>query len=223
MIAGSLLLLSMALGGSQSAPAAPKAPAKPAPQRAVAPNPATSCLPTVATMRELVTRTWAETHSPNEVLAKLNALIKYSDLEVLSTYQSRDGASINLEFPSRLYRFLVSEALRRREPLGAITVPSVVTVNVDTDQIDGLDISKVVVERDGKTVTPISSSLRRVVKTTALGAKGVFHKGLVSYPCSAFLPGTSVVVIGIPESGDNIEITLKSDDLARLTGHPSDE
>ncbi len=181
---------------------------------------ASSCQPTLAQMRQVVTSTWTDTHDANAVLRKLDALIDYHPMEK-SGLAERDGAGVSVQFPSRIYRFMVMEAMRKREPLDTISVPSVVTVFVETERITGPDIEKVIVERDGKPVTPLSTSIKPVVKTTALGAKALLHEGTVTFACEAFAPGASVAVLGIPAGGSNIEVHYTSAELSsRTLGRP---
>lgn len=191
-------------------------PAKARP-RPSTPPPVSSCRPTLAQMREVVTGVWADTHDANAVLRKLDALIDYSENRVIAALDTRDGASVMVHFPSFLYRNMVMEALRKRDPLETLRVSPDVEVWVDTDRIDGPDIEKLIVERDGKTMVPRANAIRRVVKKTALGGTAIVHEGSASYSCEAFAPGATVVVTGITASGRNLELRFTSDELASYT------
>jgi hypothetical protein len=73
------------------------------------------------------------------------------------------------------------EALRMREPVANVPVSPGVVVTVSRSQIDSPDIVKLIVERDGRTMPPVSITLAPTVLTTRLVAKAVLHKGSATY------------------------------------------
>jgi hypothetical protein len=49
-----------------------------------------------------------------------------------------------------------------------------------------------------------------------MGAKAVIHAGAVLYPCSVFAAGARVKITAIPQTGNNITMTLSSEGPAML-------
>jgi hypothetical protein len=142
---------------------------------------------------------------PNSSVLERSAVVFYSEALTVAAF-----------FPYGTYRSGISEAIRKRESLDSVSVPHAVNIAVTPKRIDAPDIVKVIVERDGVEVVPISSSLAPTVMTTRIGAKRAIHAGAVLFPCSAFAPGATVVVTAIPESGTNMVLTLSQKQLERL-------
>jgi hypothetical protein len=109
------------------------------------------------------------------------------------------------------------EALRKRDPIDSIEVLPGVAITIAPNSIDAPDIVKVIVERDGKEVAPITNGIKPTTVETRLGAKATLHSGVAVYPCSAFDLGGRVRVTLIPESGNNVEHDLQASELALLT------
>jgi len=114
-----------------------------------------------------------------------------------------EGLVVALRPPYLVFREGISEALRKREPVDRVPLPLGVTISIVPTRIDALDIIKVILERDGKQIEPLASSLRPSEFATQLGAKTTLHSGTIIYPCTAFLPDAKVVVTAIPEIGSN--------------------
>jgi hypothetical protein len=129
-----------------------------------------------------------------------------------------DDALLVAVFPRYAsFRFALSEAMRMREPVSGLEVPRRIRVGVSPSQIDAPDISRVIVERDGKVIAPVVNRLVPTQMTTRMGVKAVLHAGDVEYNCSTVAPGAQVTVIAIPRSGDNIEKTFTQRELAAIT------
>jgi hypothetical protein len=135
---------------------------------------------------------------------------------------SSDELSISARLPYQAYREAVLEALRRRDPIDAISVPTSASIDVFVFRIDAPDIVKVIVERDGRVVPPLLNQLKPRTLTTALGVTTVLHEGRVSFPCSAFDPDANVRVIAIPGAGSNIVAEVPSDQLLMFSGKRSE-
>jgi hypothetical protein len=146
---------------------------------------------------------------------------KFADAHRETTVFSDNGLSIALEMPYQGYRFGMLEALRKRDPVDAVSVPTFGAIVVSPSTIDAPDIVKLVLERDGKVVPPIVNLLEPSTMTTRLGVKAVLHAGLVTYPCSAFDPDATVRVIAIPAYGENIEVRLPFDELLMFSAKRS--
>src|SRR5437773_7910731 len=86
-----------------------------------------------------------------------------------------DALWIDVPPPYWAYRFLVGEAIRKRESIANVVVPRGVAVNVSPSQIDSADIVKVILERDVKRVTPLASSEKPTIMATQLGMKKTLH------------------------------------------------
>jgi hypothetical protein len=125
---------------------------------------------------------------------------------------------IALLVPNWSYADALQEAMRKREPPESVAVPDVFKVAVSPSTIRSPDIMKIIVERDGKVVPPVANNLAPTELTTAVGAKFIVHRGAVSYPCAAFLPGGVVKVTAIPDNGSNIEHTFSEHDLSDMSG-----
>jgi hypothetical protein len=142
----------------------------------------------------------------------------HTSIRVVST----DELSIRARTPYQAYREAVLEALRKRDPIDLIGVPTSVSIDVFVFQIGAPDIIKVIVERDGKAVTPRLNQLKPRTLTTALGATTVLHEGSVFFPCAAFDPDAVVRVIAIPGAGSNIVADLPSDQLLMFSAKRSE-
>jgi hypothetical protein len=117
-----------------------------------------------------------------------------------------NGLLVMLRGRVDVVRSQIGELNRKMEPISekAIQWPSGFVVWVAPTEVDSPDIEKVVLQRDGKIVPPLSSTLAPKEFTTRMGAKTMLHEGEVVYSDEAFLPGAEVVVTAIPAVGGNI-------------------
>src|SRR5690349_11253324 len=152
------------------------------------------CEPSLGTLKRIASRTWAASHDPVDVLAAVDAAVGTGASDPFEFVGHADGLAFAVVFPPRYYRWKLSEALRKREPIESATVSTSILIQVSVTQIDAPNIEKVIVERDGRVVPSLSGALSPHVGVTRLGAKSVHNEGTFTYPCSAFFPGASVVV-----------------------------
>jgi hypothetical protein len=117
------------------------------------------------------------------------------------------------------YKFGLLEAIRKRADLEIVPLADGVTVAISPSRLDAPDIVKVILERDGQTVTPLMNALKPTPMETRLGAKAILHSGFVTYPCSAFTPGAKVTLTLIPESNSNIVRTFSELEIQILGPH----
>lgn len=172
---------------------------------------------TAALVKKLTTEAMAE--------AEGTAAVKVLDEKMHAIYGdfTTDMVPVNITCPKILamidgpyaaYRRELAERLRKMEPITGIIFTPGVAVHVTPTKIDDPDVVKIVVQRDGKIVLPLTTSLRPKVFTTALGGRAVLHSGAVTYPQAAFAPGATVTVIAIPEDGENCELKMPSSSAA---------
>jgi hypothetical protein len=112
-----------------------------------------------------------------------------------------------------MFELLVGEAVRKMEPTDKIPWPCGATINVSPSRIDGPDIERIVVKRDGVVIEPIRNDLVPTPLTTKLGVTRILHSGSVCYRPSTFEPGAEVIVTAIPVTGTNIVKTLEQGTL----------
>jgi hypothetical protein len=166
---------------------------------------------------------WQETSDGNAVVIALDKVAQVEDAATrysngFAVYRS-DQLSVTVWPPYWWYRLQIIEALRKREPLDAVALPTSVRIDVFAFQIDAPDIEKVILERNRKVIVPTSSDLHPRAMRTALGAQAVLHEGSVHYPCAAFLPGAEVTITAIPAVGVNVVKTFTPEELTLITGH----
>jgi hypothetical protein len=118
--------------------------------------------------------------------------------------------------PYAMYRLSLREAIRKMEPVDALTMTAVVTLSVEPSQRDSLDIEKIVVQRDGAIVAPVSNTLKPTTFANSFGATTVKHAGAVTFPLKAFAPGGTVVITAIPASGENVVMPQPEATLQRI-------
>ncbi len=179
------------------------------------------CSPAAAQLKATAIRLRSEHPDVNNFIVALDKAVGfdtgsadmiYSD----ETVHRSDEISIAVSFPYRQYRADLIEAIRTREPIAQVAVPGRVVVSVFVFQIGAPNIMKVVVERNGREVKPVASTLRPTTQCTALGATATLNEGQVSFACSAFAPGASVTVIAIPTAGANFTKAFNSATLVKL-------
>jgi hypothetical protein len=204
-----------------TSPAKPsqKPPATPAGASQPATTPPCALLPT--DLQAVAVRLRATNPDPNDFIRKLDAEWGF-DVATLPfargpEMENPDEYSIAVWMPYPTYRMALIEAMRKRDPISSIPVMRSVEVSVFVYQIDAPDFIKVIVERDGKAIAPLSSTLRLKTFSTRLGATVQLHEGTLRFPCSAFLPGATVTVTAIPEHGSNVVREIGSEELALFT------
>jgi hypothetical protein len=179
-----------------------------------APQPASDCVPPAVELRQLAIKLRAENSDANDFLRALDSAMGvdtvFATMNPIHRITKADGLSVYLTGPYQSFRNAILDALRSREPMVTIEIPEGVAVTVLPEQISAPDVIKIVVERGGKAIAPLASSLAPTPMTTRRGAKAVLHSGTVLFPCSAFAPGEAVTVTVVPESGRNYQ------ELARL-------
>jgi len=217
MNATPVLVLLVFLAPSVAAPHAQSASARQAPTRTAA-TPVAGCRPTVPALKKIASDQWNASHDSDRVMQAVDSAIGPGAADTWTFVPGHDGLLFTIAFPARLYRFSLSEALRKREPLTSASAPSDVQVDVRPTQIDAPNIEKVILERNGAVVPALSNTLAPHVMITRLGAKEVINGGRLTYPCSAFFPGARVTVTGIPTVGGNIVQGFSDDELEAFTG-----
>lgn len=219
LIIAAVLVSTSSTVASAQTPVAPKPTTQP-------PRPTTAatagCLPAPAVLRK---RALALTKVHSDIPTILRALDKEVGANTALVEQGpgiaihyEEGLLVSLFYPYSSYRFALGEAIRQRESIATVDIPTVVSIHVSPSQIDAPDIVRVIVERNGKVVAPIANTLRPTVFTTRLGAKSLLHSGALTFSCTAFAPGGRVMVTAIPESGDNFEKVFSQTELASITG-----
>jgi hypothetical protein len=208
-------LLTVVAGPATAQRGVSPAPTRTAPQAPVA----AGCEPSVAALRQLAANEWTKNHDADAVLAAVDAAIGEGSKDFIEFVDSSaEGLLFTVSFPQRYYRWALSEALRKRDPISSVFAPSNVMVEVAVTKIDAPNIEKVIVERGGRSVAPLSGALSPTTQVTRLGARAVLNEGHFAYSCSTFFPGAPVRVIGIPSSGYNFVREFDDRELERFTG-----
>lgn len=186
---------------------------------------ATVCRPSATELLEIGKKLRAEHSDLNAFIIALDRAI---GIDTARASRGEDGSidlapytsdiGIRVSYPPVLFRFLVMEAIRRREPVESVVVPNAVTVSVSVLRLGAPNIERVLVERNTKPVAAITGALRPTTQRSALGASVVLNEGTLAFPCSAFAPGATVNVVAIPTSGANFERQFTQRELSRITG-----
>lgn len=127
-----------------------------------------------------------------------------------------DDIMIVVSTPYSSFLAELSERVRLMESTDRIPFDPNFSIVVEPLKIDAPDIVKVVVERDGVIVQPLSVDLPTKTFNSRNGARVILHAGSVTYPPPAFAPGTTVRITAIPSEGSNIRETLTSETLERF-------
>jgi hypothetical protein len=142
---------------------------------------------------------------------------RFGDFESFPiTIVRREDLSIVLSTPFMTYRRTLAEYLRMGDPLAKIPWIGSAVVNVGPMQLGAPDITRVVVERNGKPVAPSDNLLKPMTFTNGSGDSAVIHAGDVRFPMSAFAPGATVIVSAIPATGEPFAVTLEDSQLQTL-------
>lgn len=183
-------------------------------------TPQSDCSPSASQLRTLAGDLYAKNPDPNDFIRALDAAVGISptssvlDRALLISYS--EELSVIAFWPYDTFRTSLLEAIRKKEPISTGIVPLGVRIVVSPSRIDAPDIEKIVVERDGKTISPIATTLRSTELATRLGAKRMIHAGEVTYACSAFAPGAFVTVTAIPTAGENLVKIVADETLTKL-------
>lgn len=132
------------------------------------------------------------------------------------TVHETDALKIFVSGPVALFEIKAAERVRKFEPLGKVAWQDNVLILVAPSMIDSPDIERVVLQRNGVTVPPISSTLVAHELVSRMGAKALIHSGEIYYPLSAFAPGQTVKLTAVPASGTNIVKVFTDAELRRI-------
>ena len=132
------------------------------------------------------------------------------------TIVKREDLSVVLSTPFMAYRRALAEYLRMNEPISRVPWVPAAVITIDPLQINAPDITRVVVERNGKPVPPEQSTLKPMTFTNGSGDSAVMHAGDVRFPMSAFAPGATVTVSAVPRTGDPFSVMLDDSQLGAL-------
>jgi hypothetical protein len=175
---------------------------------------------TVARVRALTKEAEAEARGDkNEIVLALDRRFRtrWGDFESFPvSIVRREDLSIILSTPYMTYRRALAEHLRMGDPLAGIPWIESGVVTVSPGQIGAPDITRVVVERDGKTVPPLENLLKPMSFTNGSGETAVIHAGDVRFPMSAFAPGAAVTLTAVPHDGASFVFTLDASLLHTL-------
>lgn len=142
---------------------------------------------------------------------------RFGDFESFPiTIVKREDLSVVLSTPFMTYRRSLAEYLRMGDPLAKIPWIPTAVVNVGPLQLGAPDITRVVVERNGKPVAPAENLLKPMKFTNGNGDSATIHAGDVRFPMSAFAPGATVIVSAVPQSGEPFVVTLDESQLQIL-------
>jgi hypothetical protein len=175
---------------------------------------------TAARVRALTREAAAEARGDkNEMVLALDRRFRarWGDFESFPvSIVRREDLTITLSTPYMTYRWALAEHLRMGGPLGGIPWIESGVVTVGPDRIGAPDITRVVVDRDGKAVPPLESLLKAMSFTNGSGETAVIHAGEVRFPMSAFAPGAAVTLTAVPHAGASFVFTLDASLLQTL-------
>ena len=129
---------------------------------------------------------------------------------------SNNGLAIVATGPVAELELAAKERVRKFQPLGALLWTTGVTISVIPSTITAPDIERLVLQRAGVQIAPISTSLVPKELVTRMGAKASLHTGDVVFPLSAFAPGVTVTLTAIPAAGSNIIKTFTDRELRSI-------
>jgi hypothetical protein len=175
---------------------------------------------TAARVRALTREAEAEARGDkNEIVLALDRRFRsrWGDFESFPvSIVRREDLTITLSTPYMTYRRALADYLRLGDSRAAVPWIAAGVVTVSPGQIGAPDITRVVVERDGKAVPPLESLLKAMSFTNGSGETAVIHAGDVRFPMSAFAPGASVVLTAAPDTGASFVFTLDASLLQGL-------
>jgi hypothetical protein len=180
---------------------------------------AQSCAPSIQELKNIVTQSVAKHYSPQHVVATVDRAIGLgSPSRSILFVTSGRTLFLGVQGPAQAYRSALEEAFRRGQPTDGVTVSPDVMVVVWPRTITAPNIVKVMLERDGVAIVPRTNTLRPTQLATAFGGNAVLSRGIVTFPCTAFMPNATVTLTAIPEHGRNIVKTFVPDELGFITG-----
>lgn len=142
---------------------------------------------------------------------------RFGDFESFPiTIVKREDLSVVLSTPFMSYRRALAEYLRMNDPIAKIPWLPAAVINVGPMQLGAPDITRVVVERDGKPVPPSENLLKPMTFTNGNGDSARIHAGDIRFPMSAFAPGASVTISVVPSQGEAFTLKLDDSQLATL-------
>src|SRR6516165_6881613 len=119
-------------------------------RRSVSPTAASECSPGGPSLKALGQSLSVKYSDPSDFARALDRAVgidtKFADAHRETTVFSDNGLSIALEMPYQGYRFGMLEALRKRDPVDAVSVPTFGAIVVSPSTIDAPDIVKLVLE-----------------------------------------------------------------------------
>jgi hypothetical protein len=179
--------------------------------------PATGCSPSADEVRAAVKTARAEHPSDNTAFEHaLDAALGRSPGNEYVEIHS-DATLMVLLIPRYMaFRQAMSDALRKMEPVESVGIADGHGVAVFPRQMWAPDIIKIVLQRNGETIAPISNNLKPQTLTNRMGASVTIHTGEVFFPCSAFSPDGTVTITAIPEAAGNMVKTLTPDEMKKL-------
>jgi hypothetical protein len=128
----------------------------------------------------------------------------------------REDITIDLSAPYMSYRKTLGDYLRIDRPVADVPwVPDIV-ISVSPERLEAPDVTRIVVERAGRSVAPVESRLRPMTFMNGRGEGAVLHGGTVRFPLSAFAPGAPVTVTAITKDGSTVRATLDDAQLRVL-------
>jgi hypothetical protein len=142
---------------------------------------------------------------------------RFGDFESFPiTIVKREDLSVVLSTPFMSYRRALAEYLRMGDPLAKIPWIPTAVINVGPMQLGAPDITRVVVERDGKPVQPADNLLKPMTFTNGNGDSARIHAGDIRFPMTAFAPGAPVTISVVPSQGEPFVLRLDDSQLASL-------
>jgi hypothetical protein len=142
---------------------------------------------------------------------------RFGDFESFPiTIVKREDLSVVLSTPFMSYRRALAEYLRMGDPIAKIPWIPTAVINVGPMQLGAPDITRVVVERDGKPVQPADNLLKPMTFTNGNGDSARIHAGDIRFPMTAFAPGAPVTISVVPSQGEPFVLRLDDSQLATL-------
>ena len=175
---------------------------------------------TLSRVRALTKDAQSEAHGDkNDIVLGLDARVRarWGDFESFPiSIVRREDLTIVLSTPYMTYRRTLADYLRLDRPIGDTPWVPAAVITVAPERLDAPDITRVVLERGGKTVTPVENLLRLMTFTNGGRDQALIHGGEVRFPMSAFAPGASVTISAIPQAGSDFVMTLDEAQLRTL-------
>ena len=156
---------------------------------------------------------------PTELVLALDASVRaqWGDFESFPLpVLRREDLNITLTTPYMTYRRTLVNYLRIARPIADVPWIAAAVITVEPGRIDAPDITRVVVERDGRPVPALENLLRPMTYMNGNGDRALIHAGEARFPLSAFTPGAPVTIAAIPQAGSAFVMTLNDEQLRTL-------